>query len=397
VPSVYLRLPAVEAFRRGRFGARPMRVAARLVLIFLRQERPASEPGMPARGLFSSAFMRGGRIEPGVRCRVSRALLGSAFVSRNAQEAAARAAFFVIAAWLVSACGHGGGGTVASGGVVWDRLTPPEVIEADRPDWRADSIAFQVTVLGSDRVAVAREDGSSIAIQPETGSFGARAPRWVRAGLFVESSDRGGSEDIWFREIMTGVTRRLTAFPGMEWTPVPRPGDAGIVYVEGTDPDSGRLVLIPDTSATPLGRIYLTPAALGAGEPSFSPAGDQICFSAAGPSGSRQIWRLSFSDTLAIQLTVAPSTNPPSGPTVDRSPRWSPDGTRILMASNRGGRWGVWTLSPMGEALGLDVIAQDLKGAVIRHPAWSPDGSKIVVSSDRSGGRALWRLSNLGP
>ena len=134
---------------------------------------------------------------------------------------------------------------------------------------------------------------------------------------------------------------------------------------------------------------------LGAGEPDWSPAGDQICFSASGPSGTRQIWRVSMTDTLAIQLTVAPAVVPPSGPTIDRSPRWSPDGTRILFASNRGGRWGVWTVSPLGEAQGLDLIAQDRDGAEIRHPAWSPDGTRILLSSDRSGDRALWRLSNL--
>jgi Tol biopolymer transport system component len=165
--------------------------------------------------------------------------------------------------------------------------------------------------------------------------------------------------------------------------------------VEGANPDSGRLALLPDTSATPLTPIYLTPASLGAGEPSFNPAGDQICFSASGPNGTRQIWRLSLSDTLSIQLTVAASVNPPSGPVIDRSPRWSPDGTRILFASNRGGHWGVWTLSPLGEAQGLDLIAQDVGQAEIRHPTWSPDGTQVLLSSDRSGDRALWRLSNL--
>ena len=101
-----------------------------------------------------------------------------------------------------------------------------------------------------------------------------------------------------------------------------------------------------------------------------------------------------MTDTLAVQLTVAPPVHP-SGPTIDRSPRWSPDGTRILFASNRGGRWGVWTLSPLGEAQGLDLIAQDLAGAEIRHPVWSPDGTQVLLSSDRSGDRALWRLSRL--
>jgi dipeptidyl aminopeptidase/acylaminoacyl peptidase len=308
---------------------------------------------------------------------------------------AARAALLAILAGLLAACGHRGGGPTSASGVRWDRITPTQVIEPDRPDWRADSIAFETRVLGSDRVAVAREDGSGAAIEPEAGGANARAPRWVRSGLLLYSSDLLGSEDLWYRDVASGATRRLDAFSGNEWTPAPRPGAPGIVYVEGANPDSGRLVLLPDTSAAPLTAIYLTPASIGAGEPSFNPAGDQVCFSASGPHGTRQIWRLSLSDTLAIQLTVAASVNPPSGPVIDRSPRWSPDGTRILFASNRGGPWGVWTLSPLGEARGLNVIAQDVSHAEIRHPVWSPDGSQVLLSSDRGGDRALWRLSNL--
>ncbi len=316
-------------------------------------------------------------------------------MGKNTLRIAAGGAMLALAAGLLSACGRHGGTLISASGVVWDRLTPTAVIGPDRPDWRSDSIAFMTRVMTSDRVAVAREDGSGIAIEPGTGSTSERAPRWVRSGLLIASSDRLGSEDLWYRETATGATRRLTGFPGMEWTPVPRPFSPAVVYVEGAVPDSGRLALLPDTSAAPLTTIYLTPSSLGAGEPDWSPAGDQICFSASGPSGTRQIWRVSMTDTLAVQLTVAPAVVPPSGPTIDRSPRWSPDGTRILFASNRDGRWGVWTVSPLGEAQGLDLIAQDRDGAEIRHPAWSPDGTRILLSSDRSGDRALWRLSNL--
>jgi len=282
-------------------------------------------------------------------------------------------------------------------GVVWERITPAAVAEPGRPDWRADSIVFETVVQKLDRVAVARQDGSGVAIQPEPGNAGAHGPRWVTSGLLLYSSDLAGTEDLWYREVATGVTRRLTAFTTGEWAAAPRPGQPGLVYVEGDVPDSGRLVLLPDTSAAPLTPLFLTSLSLPAGEPDWNPAGDQICFSAPGPNGTRQIWRVSLTDTIPVQLTVAAPVNPPTGPVIDRSPRWSPDGTRILFASNRatGGRWGVWTVSPLGEAQGLNVIAQEPAGVEIRNPVWSPDGTRILLSSDRSGDRALWRLSNL--
>ena len=383
----------VWRFGPGRPLAQPARVPAGHILIFLRQERLPSEPRMPAWARENRRRATEGRIEPAPSLPLRAGPVTIRLVTRNARHVALRAGAFALVAWSALSCGKSGTTLVSPAGVVWTRVTPSGVSEADRPDWLADSIAFQVRFQGSDRVAVALEDGSGVIVEPQAGTAGSRSPRWVRGGLLIESSDLSGSEDLWYRDVSTGVTRRLTAFAGAESNPAPRPGSPGIIYVEGSDPDSGRLVLIPDTSAAPLGRIYFTPAALGAGEPSFNPAGDHLCFSAAGPNGSRQIWKLSFSDTLAVQLTVAGSVNPPSGPVIDRSPRWSPDGTRILMASNRGGRWGVWALDPMGEAQGLSLIAQDLAGAEIRHPVWSPDGTEIMLSSDRSGERALWRLT----
>jgi Tol biopolymer transport system component len=272
--------------------------------------------------------------------------------------------------------------------VIWERITPNLILDPDRPDWLADSITFETRIFGEEGLAVGGQDGFPIQLLPEPAGANARAPRWVHTGLLLYSSDLTGTEDLWYREISSGVTRRLTA-SASAWAPVPRPTAPGLVYVEGAAPDSGRLVLLPDSAAVPLTPLYLTPAGLVAGEPDWNPVGNQICFSAAGPGGTRQIWRLSLTDTLPIQLTVA------SAGVIDRSPRWSLDGTRILFASNRGGRWGVWTVSPMGEAQGLNVLAQDLPGAEIRHPAWSPDGTRLILSSDRSGDRALWRLSNL--
>lgn len=69
-------------------------------------------------------------------------------------------------------------------------------------------------------------------------------------------------------------------------------------------------------------------------------------------------------------------TNPREGS--DRSPRWSPDGTRLAFISTRkGGRPQVWLIDPTGgEARCLET-----EQAVSTEPVWSPDGSQIAFAA----------------
>jgi hypothetical protein len=275
------------------------------------------------------------------------------------------------------------------GRVVWTPISATGTPSPDFADWRGDSIVFQIEQGGVAAIATAEDSGSGSAFFPSFPPTGDRAPRWVAPGLLVYSSDRLGSADLWYLDVPSGATRRLTNFAGDELTPAPRPGAPGLAYVERTAPGGGRLVLLPDTAATPIARYYLTPASLIASEPDWDPTGTQLCFTAPDGAGVPHVWRLSLTDTLAIQLTT--------GPSADLSPRWSPDGTRILFESERNGLSGIWTVSPAGEGTELTSWAYDRRGATIRHPAWSPDGSRWILSSDRSGVRALWMLSQVGP
>lgn len=284
--------------------------------------------------------------------------------------------------------GHGSPAPVPSR-VLWTAASAPGTPDPDFPDWRGDSLAFQVEPMGLAAIAVAGDSGTGSAYFPSFPPTGDRAPRWVAPGLILYSSDRlGGSSDLWYLEPATGATQRLTDFPGDELTPAPRPSAPGVVYVEGTGAAAGRLVLLPDTAATPLARYYLTDTTLVASEPDWNPSGDEICFAASRGTGVTHIWRLSLSDTMSVQLTT--------GPIADRSPRWSPDGTRILFASERGGVSGIWTVSPAGEGTELRAWAYDLEGATVRHPTWSPDGKSVLLVSDRTGVPGLWLLTDLG-
>ena len=70
----------------------------------------------------------------------------------------------------------------------------------------------------------------------------------------------------------------------------------------------------------------------------------------------------------------------------DRSPRWSPDGSTIAFVSDRTGDWDVCAMS----ADGTDQRRLAGNPGLDRAPAWSPDGRKIAWESHVSGTPNIW-------
>jgi len=295
----------------------------------------------------------------------------------------------------------------ADNGVLWTRLTSTGIQNAIYPDVLADSMVF--TAIGRDlgfgfwdRLAFSlAEDGAGAVV---TGFLGASPwtdyrPRWVRSAMIVYESNRGGDFDIYYRDVDTFDDHRLFTSPLNETAPAPRPNAPGLAYVEydnnastaGSANLRGRVVLIPDTAAVPLERIYLTPDTLRCGEPAWDPTGQRLAFSVENSADfTRHLYTMSLApgDSLPVQITT--------GASHDFSPRWSADGNRILFASDRTGRWGLWLVHPSGEANGLQLISFDDRGGVVLTPAWTSDGLGIIASSNGRGGvRSLWLLSNL--
>jgi Tol biopolymer transport system component len=111
-------------------------------------------------------------------------------------------------------------------------------------------------------------------------------------------------------------------------------------------------------------------------------------------------------DTLGFtRLWRCPATGGPpltrmtAGPFEYLDPSWWGSGPsqEIAFATTRGGAgYQIWTLKPNGTQHATQFTAVTAPGSTDLHPNFSPDGSRIVFSSDRGGGRELFVCSREG-
>lgn len=79
-------------------------------------------------------------------------------------------------------------------------------------------------------------------------------------------------------------------------------------------------------------------------------------------------------------------------PAEDRSPSWSPDGERLLFASDRDGAYEIYSIGKDG----TDLERLTHHPASDESPAWAPAGDRFVFQSDRDGTAGLWVKELIG-
>jgi Tol biopolymer transport system component len=250
------------------------------------------------------------------------------------------------------------------------------------------------------------------AVRVLTGLYGTQANSAASGGLVTFVSRARGRMDLWTVDPAGGSAVQLTDDGEPKWSPVWSGGGDAIWY--GTerhgaaslarvaiDPFTGRPAGAPE--AVP-GAVFAAPFYLARGGRDawllvsvghegkihrVSLGGDENAasiailperfFAASDPDLSadgRSLVFVARTDREDVAVSGIGGESPrllTDDPFADRTPRWSPDGSRIAFASDRGGAMEIWTIGADGRDLAPLPSAPGATG-----PVWSPDGSEIA-------------------
>jgi eukaryotic-like serine/threonine-protein kinase len=252
---------------------------------------------------------------------------------------------------------------------------PLGVQDGVQPAWSPNGlrIAFWGVAQPGNRRAiwtVPADGGSPVTVVDD--AFYNWSPAWSPDGKFLYfASNRGGSMNLW-RVAVDERTGRVLSPPqpittSSEWNAMPSLSRDGHRLIYATESSRSFVELVPFNPET--AQVDGPPALVYQGARTIlscdvSPDGTWLALMASSPAEDLLLIRSDGGDLRQLTNDLAR----------DRTPYWSPDGSRILFASNRSGKYEAWTIRPDGS--GLTQITH-LPDQSVLYPFWSPDGKQI--------------------
>jgi Tol biopolymer transport system component len=175
------------------------------------------------------------------------------------------------------------------------------------------------------------------------------------------------------------------------WFPAISPNGKKVVFCKITNQTKGELFVI-DIDGTNVQKISPAPMFKGNIDvsetlidfhPSWSPDGTKIVF-----ASNRNFLGsyTTYFDIFSIDLSTYEISSLTKGYYDSSHPWFSPDGNKITFMSNREGNWNIYTMDIDGK----NIIKITSGRATNRFPKWSNDGKSIVFHSDRDGNTELY-------
>jgi Tol biopolymer transport system component len=204
-------------------------------------------------------------------------------------------------------------------------------------------------------------------------------PAWSPDGSrIVFTSTRDGNEEIYVMNANGTNQTRLTNNSALDRTPAWSPDGSEIVFASNRDGATFD-IFVMTANGTSQRNISRTGGTADLQDPDWSPDGSKIaCSQALVQNGGA----LGLYGVMVMNADGSNQTRLSADGNIDITPRWSPNGTKIIFASNRSGNLGsfeVFTMSPNGSNQ-LRIINNANENS---RPAWSPDGTMITFQSDR--------------
>ncbi|GGK54104.1 Tol-Pal system beta propeller repeat protein TolB [Salinarimonas ramus] len=157
--------------------------------------------------------------------------------------------------------------------------------------------------------------------------------------------------------------------------------DTRIVFVDETGPKENRLKRLAIMDQDGANVRYLTPGDNSVVTPRFSPRAQEIAFMAQ-VSGEQPRVQVLNLETGARQAVG-------NFPNMTSSPRFSPNGSSIVMTLQQGGNANLYLIDLVSRT--MTRLTSTL--AIDTSPSFSPDGSQIVFESDRGGSQQLYTMA----
>ena len=189
-------------------------------------------------------------------------------------------------------------------------------------------------------------------------------------------------EDIYRGDLVTGTVTRVRGAKTADIAPTVSPDGTRLAYLAVTParfapnaPPPPERIHVANIDGT--GARAITPRAIQAIDPDWSPDGTRIVYGQYRVEGRRMLYRLAMvnADGTGRRALTAYSTR------ADVNPKWTPDGQTIVFERLRetGRRSGVMSMPSAG---GSPRTIYDSPGWDT-NPVPSPDGTRIVFTSDR--------------
>jgi serine/threonine-protein kinase len=245
-----------------------------------------------------------------------------------------------------------------------------------------ETVLYTVGTVGewSEAEVVAQTLGSG---QRTTVLKGGTNPRYLTSGHIAYAHDRAiwiAPFDLRSRAIRGTPVRALegvsASVDGAAQFAVSREGAS--VYLPSVQWSARRLVVVDAASQTPLAappHAYVTPR--------LSPDGKRVLVGVA--DKDEHLWSYDLSAGTLTQLTFEGAS---------RAPTWSPDGQRVVFASNRNGALNLFALPAGGDGSTERLTTSD---SLQLPGSWSPDGNVLAFMEQHpSTGRDIWLLPRNG-